>query len=132
MPEELPLLPGQRAPDMERLLHEHMVAALVEGGIDEDTADTETSRMLGYAKEWGAQLKRERIIARSPFKVGDQVFKPIGYEFPGTVVSVFVKKDGQRRLVVEDDRTLLHIFNEDQMEHVEPTTDIPQPREDKK
>lgn len=46
------------------------------------------------------------------FKVGDRVNKLKGYEFPGTVVSVFVTTSGQTRLVVEmDNYMLLHIFS---------------------
>lgn len=48
-------------------------------------------------------------------KVGDEVYKTKGYKFPGTVVAVFKKLDGQIRLVVEDDRGSLHIFNESQV-----------------
>lgn len=54
------------------------------------------------------------------FTEGDKVFKPKGYKFPGTVVTVFKKLDGQIRLVVEDDRGSLHIFNEDQVELRDP------------
>ena len=49
------------------------------------------------------------------FKVGDKVNKKEGYQFPGTVVSVFETTTGKIRLVVEmmQPYGLLHIFNED-------------------
>lgn len=50
------------------------------------------------------------------FREGDLVRKKKGYEFDSTVVSVFRKNDGAVRIVCEDDRGLLHIFNQDQME----------------
>lgn len=47
------------------------------------------------------------------FKIGDKVEKVGGdYIFPGTVVSVFSKLSGSVRLVVEDDRGILHIYSE--------------------
>lgn len=43
---------------------------------------------------------------------GQEIRKVGGdYTFEGVVVSVFQKKSGQTRLVVEDDRGVLHIFN---------------------
>lgn len=48
------------------------------------------------------------------FAVGDKVDKIAGYKFPGTVVSVFKKTNGDTRLVVEmDNYGLLHIFSEE-------------------
>lgn len=48
-----------------------------------------------------------------PFNVGDEVEKPGGdYSFRGRVVAVFVKRSGAERMVVEDARGLLVIFNE--------------------
>ena len=41
------------------------------------------------------------------FKVGDKVYKPKGYKFPGIVVSVFAE------LI---DNGMLHIFSESQLE----------------
>jgi len=50
------------------------------------------------------------------FKIGDKVEKVKGYQFPGTVVSVFTTTNGNIRLVVEmDNFGLLHIFNEEQI-----------------
>jgi thymidylate synthase len=46
-------------------------------------------------------------------KKGDLVTKVTGdYEFDGVIDSVFLKQDGQPRIVVEDDRGALHIYNE--------------------
>ena len=47
------------------------------------------------------------------FKVGDKVEKVGGdYTFIGVVVSVFQKLSGAVRLVVEDDRGVLHVYSE--------------------
>lgn len=49
----------------------------------------------------------------SSIEVGDLVKKITGdYSFKGTVVSVFPKVNGMVRLVVEDDRGILHIYSE--------------------
>lgn len=54
------------------------------------------------------------------FKVGDKAVKPKGYDFPCTIVSVFETVKGNTRVVGEmDGYGLLHIFNENQLEHVE-------------
>lgn len=51
------------------------------------------------------------------FKVGDRVFKPKGYQFPGTIVSIFQTTKGETRIVAEmRDNGMLHIFNESQLE----------------
>ena len=51
------------------------------------------------------------------FKIGDKVKKVKGYEFPGTIVSCFLTKEGNKRVVVEMTKFgLLHIFNEEQLE----------------
>jgi len=51
------------------------------------------------------------------FKVGDKAYKPKGYKFPCTIVSVFETTSAQVRVVAEmDDYGLLHIFNEEQLE----------------
>jgi hypothetical protein len=52
------------------------------------------------------------------FKIGDRVTKRSGYRFTGEVISVFHKRSGQVRIVVENADEILHIFNEDQMERV--------------
>jgi len=51
------------------------------------------------------------------FKIGDKAFKPKGYKFPCTIVSVFVSSKGIRVVGEMDEYGLLHIFNEDQLEH---------------
>ena len=52
------------------------------------------------------------------FKVGDSAIKPKGYKFPCTIVSVFKTVEGNVRVVGEmDGYGLLHIFNENQLEH---------------
>ena len=51
------------------------------------------------------------------FKVGDKVFKPKGYKFPGIVVAVFQTTSGDTRIVAElIDNGMLHIFSESQLE----------------
>jgi hypothetical protein len=53
----------------------------------------------------------------SKFKVGDKAFKPKGYAFPCTIISVFKTTKGDIRVVAEmDNYGLLHIFNESQLE----------------
>ena len=53
------------------------------------------------------------------FKIGDKAYKPNGYSFPCTIVSVFQNTRGETRIVAEmDEYGLLHIFNEKQLEHV--------------
>lgn len=57
------------------------------------------------------------------FSIGDRAYKPKGYQYPCTVVSVFTNTSGETRVVGEMDFTkMLHIFNEDQLEHM--TIDI--------
>ena len=57
------------------------------------------------------------MIENSKFKSGDLVYKPKGYKFPGTVVSVFKTTSGETRIVAEmQDNGMLHIFNESQLE----------------
>ena len=52
------------------------------------------------------------------FKVGDKAYKPKGYKFPCTVVSIFTTTEGETRIVGEmNDNGMLHIFNESQLEH---------------
>lgn len=53
------------------------------------------------------------------FEVGDKVFKPKGYKFPGTIVSIFKTTSGETRIVAEmEDNGMLHIFNENQLEKI--------------
>jgi hypothetical protein len=52
------------------------------------------------------------------FKIGDKAWKPKGYKFPCTIIGVFETIKGDIRIVGEmDDYGLLHIFNEEQLEH---------------
>lgn len=54
----------------------------------------------------------------SNFKVGDIVEKVGGdYTFKGHVVAVFTKISGAIRLVVEDDRGVLHVYSEKNLKH---------------
>ena len=58
--------------------------------------------------------------SETKFKVGDKAWKPKGYKFPCTIVSVFTTVSGETRVVAEmDEYGLLHIFNESQLEHYE-------------
>ena len=57
---------------------------------------------------------------KTKFKVGDKAHKPKGYKFPCTIVGVFETINGDIRVVGEmDEYGLLHIFNENQLEHYE-------------
>jgi hypothetical protein len=59
-------------------------------------------------------------MKETKFKVGDKAHKPKGYKFPCTIVGVFETVGGEIRIVGEmDNYGLLHIFNEQQLEHVE-------------
>lgn len=65
-------------------------------------------------------LNKSSNMKETKFKVGDKAFKPKGYKFPCTIVSVFETVAGNVRVVAEmDDYGLLHIFNEDQLEKIE-------------
>lgn len=56
---------------------------------------------------------------KSKFKVGDAAYKPKGYAFPCKIVAVFETLKGEIRVVAEmRDFGLLHIFNENQLEHI--------------
>ena len=68
------------------------------------------------------------INSETKFKVGDKAYKPKGYGFPCTIVSVFQTIKGEIRVVGEMDPLqgpygevggMLHIFNESQLEHYE-------------
>jgi hypothetical protein len=57
------------------------------------------------------------MVESTKFKIGDKVFKPKGYKFPGTVVSIFKTTGGDIRIVAEmSDNGMLHIFNENQLD----------------
>ena len=60
------------------------------------------------------------MTTETKFKVGDKAWKPKGYKFPCTIVSVFTTTRGDVRVVAEmGEYGLLHIFNENQLEHYE-------------
>jgi hypothetical protein len=62
--------------------------------------------------------RKKQTEGSAKFKVGDKAYKPKGYKFPCTIVSVFKTVKGEVRVVAEmDDYGLLHIFNEQQLEH---------------
>ena len=62
--------------------------------------------------------KKKNGMENCKFKVGDKAWKPKGYSFPCTIVSVFKTVKGEIRVVAEmDNYGLLHIFNEGQLEH---------------
>ncbi len=51
------------------------------------------------------------------FNIGDKVKKTGGdYRFDGIVVAAFAKTSGKHRFVVEDDRGILHVFGETNLE----------------
>jgi len=59
------------------------------------------------------------------FKIGDKIYKPKGYKFPGTVVSVFTTTTGETRIVAElEDNGMLHIFTEAQLELMPDTSEF--------
>jgi hypothetical protein len=61
-------------------------------------------------------------MTETKFKVGDKAWKPKGYDFPCTIVSVFTTVEGKVRVVGEmDGYGLLHIFNEGQLAHYDGT-----------
>jgi len=63
---------------------------------------------------------KKKMMNNTKFKVGDKAWKPKGYKFPCTIVSVFTTIKDEIRLVAEMDKYgLLHIFNEQQLEHYE-------------
>ena len=53
-----------------------------------------------------------------PFNRGDYVSKVGGdYKFDGRIVSIFPKLSGAIRVVVEDDRGVLHVYSEKNLKH---------------
>jgi hypothetical protein len=63
------------------------------------------------------RLFRQKVHDLLPtFNIGDPVVKTGGdYRFEGEVVALFIKRSGQVRCVVEDDRGVLHIFSPKQL-----------------
>ncbi len=73
-----------------------------------------------YEREIGGNVLDRKLIKDDTlkFSVGDKAYKPKGYKFPCTVVSIFKTTNGDVRIVGEmDDNGMLHIFNETQLEH---------------
>lgn len=76
--------------------------------------------------ESSLKFDREHVTIRggspmAPIRIGDRVSKKRGYSFIGTVQSVFTKRNGEIRIVVEMDCTgMLHIYSP---QDVELTTD---------
>jgi hypothetical protein len=59
-------------------------------------------------------------MENTKFKIGDKAYKPNGYKFPCTIVSVFKNLNGDIRVVAEmESYGLLHIFNENQLEKLD-------------
>jgi hypothetical protein len=51
------------------------------------------------------------------FKIGDKAYKPKGYKFECTIVSIFTTTNNEIRIVGEMlNNGMLHIFNESQLE----------------
>lgn len=64
-------------------------------------------------------------MENAKFKIGDKAWKPKGYDFPCTIVSVFETTRGEIRVVGEmAGYGLLHIFNESQLEHFVPKDEV--------
>jgi len=71
-------------------------------------------------KEWKNKPENKKMNKETKFKIGDKAHKPKGYKFPCTIVGVFETINGDIRVVGEmDEYGLLHIFNEEQLEHYE-------------
>ena len=86
------------------------------------THDPQTGELNPYYEELTGNknplLCEEYNSQEFKFKIGDKAIKPKGYKFPCTVVSVFKSVEGNVRVVGEmDEYGLLHIFNENQLEH---------------
>ena len=76
-----------------------------------------THLILVQASAGSSPAGATKFNRMTKFKVGDKAYKPKGYKFPCTVVSVFETTNGETRVVGEmDEYGLLHIFNEGQLE----------------
>lgn len=72
--------------------------------------NTQDNIMCEYCRGSGKDLELK-------FERGDKVKKVGGdYTYEGMVVSIITKRSGQTRYVVEDDRGMLFIFNENSLE----------------
>ena len=64
------------------------------------------------------EIKTEAPIPMKAFDRGDYVSKVGGdYKFDGRIVSIFPKLSGAIRVVVEDDRGVLHVYSEKNLKH---------------
>ena len=84
--------------------------------------DTSTTKIniAQMMESEASKLLKEEMNKETKFKVGDKAHKTKGYKFPCTIVGVFETIKGDIRVVGEmDEYGLLHIFNEDQLEHYE-------------
>ena len=78
-----------------------------------------------YERPFGGNVSDRKLVKYDnqpeesfKFSVGDKAYKPKGYKFPCTIVSIFRTTNGDVRVVGEmDDNGMLHIFNENQLEH---------------
>lgn len=59
------------------------------------------------------------LLGKTKFVIGAPVHKPTGYNYEGTIQSVFTNTAGEIRYVVENTQSagMLHIFNEGQLAH---------------
>ena len=82
-------------------------------------------RLIDASRDHAEQIRKDLAMdwhePKFDLGVGEQVWKPKGYAFEGTVVSAFVTLGGEVRYVVESRLApgLLHIFNGDQVKKVE-------------
>lgn len=69
-------------------------------------------------------VRRESMPSYPKFKVRQRVSKQGGdYQFDGVVVAAFRKLSGKTRYVVEDDRGVLHIYQDSNLKAFEPLAD---------
>lgn len=95
--------------------------------IDFEFLESKYKMYKDSVKDYSVYLDEEVFIGLvvdcykplTKFKVGDKAYKPKGYKFPCTIVSVFTTVEGKIRVVAEmDEYGMLHIFNEEQLEHL--------------
>ena len=103
---------------------------MIKNALKLETTFEERRRMLvnvGLSAVDTAPLQRDfarlEALVQSPvpgtaFAIGEAVEKITGdYTFPGHIVAVFTKRSGKILYVVEDDRGVVHIFNEQTLAH---------------
>jgi len=92
-------------------------------GMDQLTPEYVTVEIPQLTKKQQEEFlqQMESCTDKAPkFTVGDKAHKPKGYAFPCTIVGVFKTLKGEIRVIGEmDEYGLLHIFNENQLEHYE-------------